>query len=94
MSPMFVLGQGSHTFAMFYAHVIKEISIMHAHITVTTFTRFDQNYCMEYTCIVWLNYAIKPHLYACSYTIWPERAMEVIWRIFLLSVSAPSLHTK
>ena len=49
-------------------------------------------------CIVWLYYAmrlatLKPYLYACSYTIGPDRAMEVIWKIFLLSVSAPLLHT-
>ena len=41
---MFV--QGSYTFAMFYAHALHEkrgIPVVHAHITLTTFTRFVQN---------------------------------------------------
>ena len=55
--------------------------------------------CREHACIVWLYYAfiatLKPYLYACTYTIGPGRVMEVIWRIFLLSVSPPlKLHTK
>ena len=38
--------QGSHTFAMFYAHTLREkrgIPVMHAYSTLTTFTRFAQN---------------------------------------------------
>ena len=40
---MFV--QGSHTFAMFYAYarVKRGIPVLHAHVTLTTFTRFAQN---------------------------------------------------
>ena len=37
---------GSHTFAMVYAHALREkrgIPAMHAHIMLTTFTRFTQN---------------------------------------------------
>ena len=38
--------QGSHAFAMFYANALHEkrgIPVVHAHITLTTFTRFAQN---------------------------------------------------
>ena len=38
---MFV--QGSHTFAMLYAHAYMGIHVTHAHITLMTFTRFAQN---------------------------------------------------
>ena len=57
----------------------------------------SKQHCREYACIVWLNGSTmhlathKPYLYACtcSYTIGPDMAMEVIWKIFLLSMSAP-----
>ena len=66
---------------------------MDAHITLTTFTRFVQNSTVGsilalYGSIMHLA-TRKPYLYACSYTILPDRAIEVIWRVFLLSVSAP-----
>ena len=44
MSPMFI--QGTHTFAMSYAHALRGkggIPITHVHITQTTFARFAQN---------------------------------------------------
>ena len=97
---MFV--QGSHMFAMFYAHTLCEkwgISVMHTHITLTTFTRFAQKSIVGTMLALYgstMHLAtVKPYLHACSYTIWPYWAMEVIWRIFLLSVSAPlKLHTE
>ena len=49
MSPLFV--QGSHTFAMFYAHALREKPVTHAHITLTDFTRFAQN-CVCLHCMV------------------------------------------
>ena len=44
-SHMFV--QGSHTFAMFFAHALREkrgIPVRHAQTNVTTFTYFGQNW--------------------------------------------------
>ena len=39
--PMFV--QGSHAFAMFYTHALREWAWSRVHTNVTTFTRFAQN---------------------------------------------------
>ena len=68
------------------------VPIMQAHSTLTTFTRFTQNITVGSILALYgstMHLAtLKPYLYACSYTIWPDRAM-VIWRIFLLSVSTP-----
>ena len=36
---------------------------------------------------------LKRYLHACSYTIGPDRSIEVIWKTFLLSVLVPSLPT-
>ena len=95
---MFV--QGSHTFAMFYTQALREkwgIPVMHVCSTLMTFTRFAQNSTVGsmlalYGSAVHLD-TCKPYLHACSYTIWPNRAMEVIWRIFLLGVLAPLKET-
>ena len=53
---------GSHTFAMFSAHALREWVWPHSHIYLTTFTRFAQNWNRVPACIVWL-------FYACSYTV-------------------------
>ena len=88
MSPMFVLG--SHTFAMFYAYVKNR-----EYPSWTRILRWQPLpdllktaltgvclHCMAQLCT-------QPYLYACNYTIWPDRAMEVIWNLLLLNVSAP-----
>ena len=41
-----MIAQGRHTFAVFYAHVLRErwgIPIMHVYIMLTTFTWYAQN---------------------------------------------------
>ena len=58
---MFV--QESHAFAMFYAHELlekREIPVVHAHVTSTTFTQFAQNStvgCMALLC-TWLHLSL------------------------------------
>ena len=93
---MFV--RGSHTFAMFYAHALREKTGNTRHVCAyyldDLYPTCSKQHCREYANIVWLNHAFSAYLHVCSYTIWPDRAMEVIWKIFLLSVLTPLLHTK
>ena len=64
-----------------------------AGITLTTFTQFAQKGLVGSVLALYASTmhvaTLKCYLHVCSYTTGPDRSiMEVIWKIFLLSVSA------
>ena len=60
--------QGSHTFAMFYAHA--HMRYVKNGIPVTYYPICSEQHCSEYACIVWLYHAY-------SYTVGPKKAINL-----------------